>query len=336
MARILLTGAGGFIGSHALSYLLTQTEHEVVCIDSFRHKGKTDRIRAVLDDVDEFRVKVFTHDLTAPISPQLEDYIGEIDQIWNFASNSAVEYSISDPVDVVENNVKLILVMLEYARSAKPDFFFQVSTDEVYGPAPLGVNHKEWEIILPSNPYSASKAAQEAIAISYWRTYGVPVVLTNTMNNIGEMQDREKFVPMLISNIYNGLPSTIHGKTGNDGSRFYLHAREHASALNFIANNTIPTGYRDSAGNIIRPDRYNVVGSVEMSNLELAKLIAEIMGKELKYELVDFHSTRPGHDRRYALDGTKLAKLGWFLESDFEESLERTIAWTVDHPEWMK
>jgi dTDP-glucose 4,6-dehydratase len=336
MARVLLTGAGGFIGSHALDYLLTQTEHEVVCIDSFRHKGKTDRIRAVLSDVEEPRVEVFTHDLTAPISTQLEDYIGDIDQIWNFASNSAVEYSISSPVDVVENNVKLILMMLEYARSAKPDFFFQVSTDEVYGPAPVGVNHKEWEIILPSNPYSASKAAQEAIAIAYWRTYGVPVVLTNTMNNIGEMQDREKFVPMLISNIYNGVSSTIHGKTGDDGSRFYLHAREHASALNFIANNTTATLYEDQPGEVVRPDRYNVVGSVELSNLELAKMIADAMDRQLIYELVDFHSTRPGHDRRYALDGAKLADMGWSLESDFQDSLERTIKWTMDHPEWMK
>jgi len=349
MSRVLLTGAGGFIGAHALKYLLEQTSHEVVCIDSFRHKGKTDRIRAVvqgqqgaegrigaiLKDVEKPRVRVYTHDLTAPISPQLEDYIGEVDQVWNFASNSAVDRSITDPVEIVENNVKLSLVMLEYARSAKPKFFFQVSTDEVYGPAPVGVNHREWDTILPSNPYSASKAAQEAIAISYWRTYGVPVVLTNTMNNIGEMQDCEKFVPMLIANIYRGESCTIHGRTGDDGSRFYLHAREHASALNFIASHTTPTVYSDGPS-IVKPDRYNVVGPVELGNLELAKMVAEIMGRELKYELVDFHSTRPGHDRRYALDGSKLADMGWTLESSLEKSLERTISWTIDHPEWMK
>jgi dTDP-glucose 4,6-dehydratase len=335
MSTVVLTGAGGFIGSHALDYLLSETNHEVVCIDSFRHKGKTDRIRIMLDKHGSDRVRVYTHDLTVPISQQLQDLIGEVDQIWNFASDSAVGRSITEPVPLVQNNVNLILTMLEYARNVKPRFFFQVSTDEVYGPAPLGVDHKEWEVILPSNPYSASKAAQEAIAISYWRTYGVPVVITNTMNNIGEMQDPEKFVPLLVQRIHNDEVVPVYGSTGNDGSRFYLHAREHASALNFIANNTEPSIYYDS-DDILIPDRYNVVGSVELGNLEIAQLVANLMGKELRYELVDFHSTRPGHDRRYALDGSKMKDLGWELDSSFEDSLNRTIEWTLNNPEWMK
>lgn len=336
MPTVLLTGAGGFIGSHALRYLLEKTDHDVVCLDSFRHKGKTDRIRLVLDDAENpSRVRVLSHDLSVPISVQLEDAIGPVDYIWNFASDSAVERSITHPTGCITNNVNLVLTMLEYARRSKPKAFFQVSTDEVYGPAPQNYNHKEWELILPSNPYSASKAAQEAIAISYWRTYGVPVVLTNTMNNIGEMQDPEKFVPLLIQRIYAGETVTIHGKTGNDGSRFYLHASEHASALDFIASNTTPTEYYDSTG-IVKPDRYNVVGAREIGNLEMAELVASIVGKPLKYELVDFHATRPGHDRRYALDGAKMENLGWVPDRAFEDSLAVTVEWTLSNPEWMK
>lgn len=335
MSTVLLTGAGGFIGSHALAYLLEETTHDVVCLDSFRHKGKTDRIRLVLDKNGYDRVRVLSHDLSVPISVQLEDEIGPIDYIWNFASDSAVERSITHPTGCITNNVNLVLTMLEYARRVQPKAFFQVSTDEVYGPAPLGYNHKEWELILPSNPYSASKAAQEAIAISYWRTYGVPVVLTNTMNNIGETQDPEKFLPLLIQRIYAGETVTIHGKTGNDGSRFYLHAREHASALDFIANNTTATDYYDSTG-VVKPDRYNVVGAREIGNLELAEMVADIIGKPLHYELVDFHATRPGHDRRYALDGTKMRDLGWTPDHSFEDSLAKTIDWTLSNPSWMK
>ena len=335
MTTVLLTGAGGFIGSHALRYLIEQTDHDVVCLDSFRHKGKTDRIRLVLESGGEDRVRVLSHDLSVPISEQLEDAIGPVDYIWNFASDSAVERSISQPSQCITNNVNLAITMLEYARRVKPRVFFQVSTDEVYGPAPQGYNHKEWELILPSNPYSASKAAQEAIAISYWRTYSVPVVITNTMNNIGEMQDPEKFVPLLIQRIHAGETVQIHGKTGNDGSRFYLHAREHASALDFIARYASPMAYFDSP-NIVKPDRYNVVGAREIGNLELAEMVAEIVGKPLKYELVDFHATRPGHDRRYALDGSKMEYIGWTPDRAFEDSLAKTVEWTLSNPSWMK
>lgn len=336
MKRALLTGAGGFIGAHTLAHIMHNTDWELVCIDSFRHKGKTDRIAEMLNAHPDWRERTFviTHDLIAPFSPQMIERIGPIDYILNVASESHVDRSITDPVPFVKNNVDLVLNMLEYARIVKPSYFMQISTDEVYGAAPNGVNHKEWSVILPSNPYSASKAAQEAICISYWRTYGVPIVITNTMNNFGEMQDPEKYIPMLIKNINNGEDLTIHGDEKHIGSRYYLHARNHADALLFIINNVKPSVYKDS-DKIIKPTRFNVVGDEEINNLEMAERVADVVGKEWSYDLVDFHHTRPGHDRRYALDGSALKNLGWKPPVDFETSLRHTIEWTLEKPEWM-
>ena len=212
--------------------------------------------------------------------------------------------------------------------------FLQISTDEVYGPAPDGHNHKEGEPHKPSNPYSASKAAQEDVCYAYWRTYDLPIAITNTMNIIGEMQDPEKFLPMLIKGIKAGHKVTIHANADGSkiGSRYYLHARNQADALLFLLNNVDFPRYKD--GNDI--GRFNVVGEREVTNLELAQMVADILGKELSYELVDFHSSRPGHDLRYALDGSKMAALGWQAPLSLDESLKNTVEWTIAHPEWLK
>jgi dTDP-glucose 4,6-dehydratase len=335
MKRVLLTGASGFVGSHVLRHILANTDWEVVCLVSFKHQGITDRIRLSVSGYDdEFnRVKVLRHDLTAPITAVLSYEIGKIDYVVNVASESHVDRSITDPVPFIQNNVALITHILEYAKEANAEKFLQISTDEVYGPAPDGHAHKEWvDQFLPSNPYSASKAAQESICFSYWRTYGMPIVITNTMNIIGEMQGPEKFVPMLINNIVKGKTTSIHGSLdGRIGSRFYLHARNQADALLHVLGQPAPL-YGESSF----PTKFHVVGDKEVNNLELAKMIADIIGKPLNYEIVDFHSSRPGHDLRYALDGSLLRSTGWNPPLTFEESLERTVKWTLEHPEWLE
>lgn len=336
MKRVLLTGAGGFVGSHTLIHILHNTDWEVVVLDSFRHKGLTDRIRQMVHESHpEYipRVHIFTHDLQVPISSTLANQMGNIDYVINMASESHVDRSITDPRPFIENNVALVLTMLEYAREYSVEKFIQVSTDEVYGAAPHGHNHKEGEPHRPSNPYSASKACQEDICFAYWRTYNLPIVVTNTMNIIGELQDSEKFIPKTMNAIMNGETVTIHAsKDGTQiGSRFYLHARNQADALVFILKNIEPEQYSDGK----EMSRYNVVGEKELNNLEVAQLIAKFMDKELQYELVDFHSSRPGHDLRYALDGTKLADAGWSAPVPLEKSLERTVHWTLEHPEWI-
>lgn len=345
--RVLLTGAAGFIGYHCLKYFLENTDWFVVCLDSFRHKGRYSRLSEL--DLDPSRVEVLRHDLSVPIDETLENRIigqglnsdGELvrpklDMIVNMASDSAVERSVSDPGQCWRNNCELAFNMLELARRTKPDVFFQVSSDEVYGDCPENYSHPEWDVIAPSNPYAASKAAQEALAISYFRTYDVPVVITNTMNTIGTCQDKEKFLPKIIWKVATDQTMEIYSDSYPDGStkigtRFYLHAENHADIFVWLADRTAS---RYSQGNQ-RPDRYNVVGELELNNLELAQMVADIMGKKLNYTLVKSDSARPGYDRRYALDGSKLTKMGWRPPVEFREGLEKIIKWTLDHPWWI-
>jgi dTDP-glucose 4,6-dehydratase len=259
-----------------------------------------------------------------------------------------VDRSILDPVPFVQNNVNLMLSILEYAREVQPEKFIQISTDEVYGAAPEGVDYKEWASILPSNPYSASKAAQEALSISYWRTYNVPLILTNTMNMFGERQDPEKYIPMLISRISQGKHVEVHGSSEYIGKRHYLHAKDFSDALLFLLKEVDPQLFyfknsrnvrisldHLSPANETYPSRFNVVGQVELDNYQMAEKVAQILGKELSCVLIDFHRARPGHDTRYSLCGDKLDQLGWKHPFSFQKSLEKTIEWTLKNPVWM-
>ena len=245
-----------------------------------------------------------------------------------------------DPVPFTENNVKVVLQTLEYARRVKPQSFVLISTDEVYGPTD-GTDFKEWAPIIPSNPYAASKAAQEAIAISYWRTYGVPVVIVNCMNMIGERQDVEKFIPKVIRAVVKGEEITIHGRPGNIGTRHYLHARNLADGVLFLLNRKTPAMYHDyvpafDVESADVPDRWNIASPDKIDNLMLALIIAEVIGSELKWRFADFNTSRPGHDAHYGLDPGKLLLLGWKPPVDFQTSLEKTILWTLANPEWLE
>lgn len=334
--RVLLTGAGGNIGVHFIAHIMHNTDWDIVATDSFRHKGTFDRITEVCKDHPEWRdrISIVIHDLVAPFTDRELFDIGYITYVIHLASLSDVQDSIDNPVPFVKNNVDLELNILELARELKPLAFIQFSTDEVYGQDTKdGKGHTEWDIILPSNPYAASKAAQEAIAISYWRSYNVPVIITNTMNNFGEMQSPSKYTAKIQKHVANDETVTVHSVNGEIGTRYYLHSRNAADAILYILKNTTPTLHK--AGEIDFPDRYNVVGDAQVDNLELAKLVARLMGKELKYELVDFHTSQPGHDLHYGLDGTKLKELGWNPPVDFETSMLNTIKWQQDNSKWI-
>lgn len=343
MKRVLLTGASGFIGFHCLKYFLEKTDWFIVCLDSFRHKGTYSRLSEL--DLNPDRTLVLKHDLCVPIDDVLKNKIlgrdsklvdGHIDIIINMASDSAVERSVSNPGNCWRNNCELIYNMLELARTIKPKVFFQVSSDEVYGDCPEDYSHKEWDVILPSNPYAASKAAQEALAISYYRTFNVPVVITNTMNTIGTCQDKEKFLPKIIWKVATDQVMDIYSDTMPDGSlkigtRFYLHAENHADVFVWLSDKNVSLFENGEPV----PDRYNVVGDLELNNLDLALMVAELMGKKLKYNLVKSNSARPGYDKRYALDGSKLKNLGWNPPLEFKEGLKNIIDWTMKHPWWI-
>lgn len=333
--RLLLTGAAGFIGSHCTEHFLRNTDWHIVATDSFRHKGKTDRIADVLDHGPagwRSRVTVVTHDLAAPVSYQMAQRFGTVDYVIAMASGSSVDRSLEEPEGFILNNTQVILSTLEYCRYARPKSVIVISTDEVYGPVEAGsAGHREWAPILPSNPYSSSKACQEAVAVAYWRSYGLPVIIVNCMNLIGERQDPEKYLPMLIRKISRGEEVTVHGVPGDIGSRYYLHARNLADALLFLLRE--PPAMFPAA---TRPDRYNVVGPDRVSNLALAQMVADILGRKLRYQLTDFHSARPGHDPHYGLDGSKLHALGWKPPVQLADGLRHTVRWTLANPDWLE
>jgi len=326
--NICVTGACGFAGSHLVEHLLANTDWHITVLDALTYAGDPARLYEA-GKFDRSRVRIFWHDLNAPIMETLARRIGDVDCIVNMASNSHIDHSIADPVPFVKNNVNVALHMLEYARSLRLRAFVQIETDEIYGSIESGGKpYPEWSPINPSNPYSASKAAQSAIAISYWRTYGVPLILVTPMNLFGERQDREKFVPKCVRAILAGEKITIHGTPDNIGSRHYLHARNIADAILFLLRRPVAT-YPEAD----RPDRYNVVGG-RVHNLEMANRIAGILRLPLHYKFDHNPRSRPGHDLHYGLDGSKLAALGWRGPVDFESSLHRTVKWMVENPSW--
>lgn len=357
--KVLLTGGAGFVGSHAIRHLLANTDWEIVAPVSFRHRGLSRRIESSICDMPEAdRLTIVHWDMRSPADfHQLSQFAG-CEAIWNIASESHVDRSIEDPLGFVSNNTLMMLNILSVARSIQPGLFLQMSTDEVYGPALGAYRHNEWDTIAPSNPYAASKAAQEAIAFSFWRTYDVPVVITNTMNILGEMQDPEKFLPMIIRNVRDGRPVTVHASPDNvPGSRFYLHARNLADAwwcltskilLGDHVNGGMMTGYgplHPETGQVeetlhysdggIRPMRFHIVGEQEIRNDHLVSLVAEMMTATPLMEYVSFHKSRPGHDLRYALDGQRMRSIGWEPPMPLLPSLEKTVAWYLAHPEWL-
>jgi len=324
---VIITGGCGFIGHHLVQHIFKNTDWNIIIFDKLSYASKGLHRLRDLHLLDEPRVSVFTIDLTMLIEPGIIYEIGsDINYILHLAAETHVDNSISDPKTVIHNNVMSTVTMLEYARTLKNlEYFFYFSTDEVFGPAPKGTSFKEWDRHKPTNPYSASKSAAENICISYENTYKIPLMIVNVMNVFGERQHIEKFIPMVIKHVLNHKTVMIHSdKSMVPGSRFYIHARNVANALLFLLKN-------GTVG-----EKYNIVGEKEVDNLELAQFIANVLKKDLKYKSIDFHSTRPGHDLRYCLDGEKMKEMGWSLTVNFEASLAKTIEWTIEHPEWLE
>lgn len=323
--RVLITGGAGFIGSYIIDRILSTTDWTVVCVDKLSYATKG--WKRLEHWCGNNRLCTLTWDLEVPFSEGLLREIRDINIIIHMAAETHVDRSIADPVGVIRNNVMSTVNLLEYARTLTNLKTFQYfSTDEVFGSAPQGVAYKEWDRHHPTNPYSASKAASEDICLAYQNTYRIPLLITNLMNVYGAQQHVEKFIPLVIKAVLNDEVVNIHTEPDKitSGSRFYIHARNVASAVMFILE-------KGEIG-----QKYNITGECEVDNETLAKKIAFFMGKELKYNLIDYHASRPGHDTRYALDGTKLYEMGWRLESNFDDALKETIEWTLAHPEWLE
>jgi len=325
--RVLITGAMGMLGHHMVEHFIRTTNYEVYIIDKLTYASKGfERLRSS-NTLNCPRVHIFTYDLCVPLSEGLVQELGDIRYIIHLCAETHVDHSVSRPVSFVLNNVTSTLHLLEYARTlSNLKRFIYFSTDEVFGPAPPGTAFKEWDPYKPSNPYSASKAASEMICMSYQNTYRLPIIITNTMNIFGERQHVEKFIPKCIRKIRDNETIEIHSDPTctQPGSRSYIHARDVSDAVLFIIEH----------GEV--GDKYNIAGSREVDNLELALMIGRCMNKEVKYELVSFHADRPYHDTRYALDDSKLRGLGWKPKVGFEAALAKTVEWTLKNQVWLE
>jgi len=323
----LITGGCGFIGHHVVEHFLRKTDDNIFILDKLNYASfGLERLRS-FGALHNERVKVFTVDTSYPLSDGLKRELGDINTIIHMAAESHVDNSIESPRLFFQNNINGTVEMLEYARELDNlENFFYFSTDEVYGYAPDGVDYKEWDRHKPTNPYSAAKSAAENICVAYENTYKIPMMSVNVMNAFGQRQHVEKFIPMTIKNILHGNKVLIHSYPDKQraGSRFYIHARNIAEAVLFLTKNG-ETG-----------EKYNVVGEKEVDNLELAQFIADVIGKPLNYEMIDFHSKRPGHDLRYSLCGEKMKSIGWKLPVGFEEALTKTIEWTLENERWLE
>lgn len=327
MDRILVTGGAGFAGHHLVEHFLKNTDCEIVVLDKLTYSANgLDRLRDI-DAFDDKRVLILTSDFQQELSEGVRQEIGDVNIIIHMGAETHVDKSIIDPIPFVISNVLGTAHMLNFARTLDTlEQFLYFSTDEVFGPAAEGVFHKEWDSYNSTNPYAATKAGGEELALAFANTYQMPVVITHTMNLFGERQHPEKFIPKIVRRVLAGEVVTIHANPDKTqaGKRHYIHCRNMADAILHILRN----------GQVMR-DKFNIVGEKEVDNLEMAQFVADVVGKPLHYEMVDFHSSRPGHDLRYALDGTKMKEIGWEIPVGFEQSLEKTIQWMLDHPEWL-
>ena len=342
MKRVLITGGAGFIAHHLIYYLLNNTNWDIISLDRLDYSGNLNRLDNILSKLENHqksRVKVVYHDLKSEINPWIKKEIGKIDIILHLAAGSHVDRSIDYPMEFVLDNVVGTANILEFARStnesSKLERFIYFSTDEVFGPAPKGVDYKENDRYNSTNPYSATKAGGEELAVAYENTYKLPVYITHTMNVFGERQHPEKFIPMCIKKIRDGETVTIHSdKTKKiPGSRHYIHAEDVAEAIHFLI--TLNSNFKTDYGGAKCP-KFNIVGTEEINNLELAQIIADSQQKKLKYEMVDFHSSRPGHDLRYSLSGEKMKRLGWTPSIKLTQRIKQVVEWSLNNENWIQ
>lgn len=321
--RILITGGCGFVGHHFVEHFLKNTDMDIVIIDRLSYAGSVDRLRDI-NAFDDDRVTLLTADFTLPVEENLAKEIGQVDYIIHMGAESHVDNSITEPIKFIKANVEGTAHILNFARTQEHlKCFYYFSTDEVFGSKDEGWS-EVGDPFYPSNPYAAAKAGGEMLIHAYRRTYGLPCVITRSMNIYGERQHPEKFIPLVIRKVINGETVTIHSHPNKTkaGSRFYIHARNVADGYLHLIKNKIYSG------------EYHITGEREVDNLELAQMIAGVIGKELKYEMVDFHSSRPGHDLRYALSPKSMDDVGWHTPISFEDSLKKVVEWTLERPEW--
>ena len=314
--RILVTGGAGFIGSHLVRRLLADRHHHVINLDALRYSGNLENLIEVADDP---RYAFIHGDIcdARVVERTLKDH--GIEAIINAAAETHVDRSILDPDSFARTDVVGTAVLLEEARKAGVARFLQVSTDEVYGSVEKGASTEE-DLLAPRSPYAASKAGGDLLARSYWATYQFPVLITRGTNTYGPHQYPEKFIPLFVTNALEDQPLPLYGDGRN--RRDWLSVYDHCAALEHVLR-------RGTPGQI-----YNVGGGNERENLTVAELIVKQLGKSRS--LIRFVQDRPGHDRRYAVDSSRLRSIGWAPTVSFEDGLQATVEWYCRNEAWWR
>lgn len=318
MTNLLLTGGAGFLGSHLARHILEATDWRVTVLDRLDEAGTLERVVPIKEQYGS-RIMFAWHDLKAELNPLLLRGDGPFDFVAHLAAASHVDRSIRAPVAFVLDNVLGTANLLEYVRHHQPQAkLLYFSTDEVFGPAPVGVVFDEYSRFEPENPYAATKAGAEMLCPAYAHQYGMSIAVSHCSNAYGPGQYAEKFIPLVIRKVLNGEMVQIHSRAGVSSSRLYIHVDDVSRAVVTILQK----------GGIIQDahtGRFNIVAAEELSNLYVAKAIADILGRPLLYELCENPPGRPKPDQRYAISGEKLKALGWAPKVDFMQGLEATV-----------
>lgn len=313
MKRIFVAGGMGFIGSNFVRHLLkSHQDCHVVNYDKLTYAGNIDNLR----DVEKNKNYKFVRGDICN-AEKVHDAMRGADIVVNFAAESHVDRSIANPVDFIKTDVFGTYTLLQEARKHEIEKFVQIGTDEVYGSVEKG-HSTEKDMLHPRNPYSASKAGADMVANSFFTTYGLPVVITRSSNNFGPYQYPEKIIPLFITNLLRGKHVPLYGDGKN--KRDWLFVQDNCEAIDAVMR-------KGGNGEI-----YNIGGGNEVANIDLTKMILAELGKG--ESMIDFVDDRLGHDRRYALDCSKVHSLGWKPRHDFRCALKETIAWYVENRGW--
>jgi len=313
MKRIFVAGGMGFIGSNFVRHLLsTYDDYRIVNYDKLTYAGNTDNLR----DIEKSRnYKFVKGDICN--AEKVHEAMRGADMVVNFAAESHVDRSIANPAEFIKTDVFGTYTLLQEARKHEVEKFVQIGTDEVYGSVEKG-HSLETDLLQPRNPYSASKAGADLIANSFHKTYDLPVVITRSSNNFGPYQYPEKIIPLFITNLLRGKHVPLYGDGMN--KRDWLYVQDNCEAIDLVM--------RKGA----KGQTYNIGGGNEVTNIELTKMVLAELGKG--ESMIDYVDDRLGHDRRYAVDCSKVNALGWKPKHDFREALRETIGWYVKNRGW--
>lgn len=335
---ILITGGCGFVGHHFVEHFIKEDPtSRIIVMDKLNYSGSLDRLRDI-QCYPKGNVQVLTADFSLPVSENVKSELKDVTHILHLGAESHVDNSIKNPEPFVVSNVIGTMHMLNLARElTNLETFYYFSTDEVYGACPIGNSpYTELDPHNPGNPYAATKSAGDMLCRAFANTYKISVVTTQCMNIFGERQHAEKFIPLCIRKILAGEEITIHSAPNllDSGRRTYIHARNVAACYLKMMNDRI---YGRSFPDFYDTYRnFNIVGELEVSNFAVAARIAKILDKSMLYKMVDFHSSRPGHDLRYAMSGEKMKRQGWTPPVTFDDSLEKTVKWYLANPKWLE